>query len=96
MVSKNVTAGMDSKPDIDVFIGDKKIGTFSHHRIYLNRWLKTGKIVFTSTKYFQLIDKILSTGDAKIIDSVKITSSSGRTYTIEKFLRSMEICDEIK
>lgn len=87
---------MDSKPDIDVFIGDKKIGTFSHHRIYLTRWLITGKIVFTSTKYFELIDKILMSGREDILQSEIITSSTGRSYTIEKFLKSVETCDEIK
>lgn len=84
---------MDQKPDIIMFISGKEIGRFSNPKVYLHDTIFTRKMVFTRGKYFGLIDKLCERPD--ILESIRVVSSTGRVYSIEKFVERLEFADQI-
>lgn len=84
---------MDQKPDIVMYINDKEIGRFSNPKVYLRDTLFTRKMVFTRGKYFGLIDKLCERPD--VLETIQVVSSTGRTYSIEKFMERLEFADQI-
>lgn len=84
---------MDQKSDIIMYINDKEIGRFSNPKVYLRGTIFTRKNVFTRGKYFGLIDKLCERPD--VLETVQVISSTGRVYSIEKFIEQLEFADQI-
>lgn len=84
---------MGQKPDIIMYINDKELGRFSCPKVTLKRTLVSRKLVFTRGKYFGLIDKLCERPD--VLESIQVVSSTGRTYSIEKFMEQLDFADQI-